>query len=102
MTSYLNTMYLFDGKVRYTYLCTKKDCTAFWNSCKAGDPNALPNPNTYSLINDNLEIDLNFGNIFSHKVQFLCDNNVLQYSVKGGLAVRWHRPNYDFSKCSNG
>ena len=51
-----NTMYIFDTEKRYTIY---SDDGTF-----GGIEDAIPNPNSYTFENNNLLIDLNFGNTF--------------------------------------
>ena len=69
----LNTMYLYEDGVRYTYYCVAEDCTALYNSYEANDGNHLPETLNYSVENDILTVDLNFGNELVAPITFECD-----------------------------
>ena len=69
----LNTMYLYEDGVRYTYYCVVEDCTALYNSYEANDGNHLPETLNYSVENDILTVDLNFGNELVAPITFECD-----------------------------
>ena len=86
-----NTMYEFLDGQRYTYYCTDENgCdSAYWNSLDTGD--AIPNPDSYTFINDTLTID---GNSWSF-VNFECDGNVISSSDD---IVLW-RVGFDTSEC---
>ena len=68
-----NTMYLYEDGVRYTYYCVAEDCTALYNSYEANDGNHLPETLNYSVENDILTVDLNFGNELVAPITFECD-----------------------------
>ena len=69
----LNTMYLYEDGVRYTYYCVAEDCTALYNSYEANDGNHLPETLNYSVENDILTVDLNFGNELVAPITVECD-----------------------------
>ena len=69
----LNTMYLYEDGVRYTYYCVAEDCTALYNSYEANDGNHLPETLNYSVENDILTVDLNFVNELVAPITFECD-----------------------------
>ena len=69
----LNTMYLYEDGVRYTYYCVAEDCNALYNSYEANDGNHLPETLNYSVENDILTVDLNFGNELVAPITFECD-----------------------------
>ena len=69
----LNTMYLYEDGVRYTYYCVAEDCTALYNSYEANDGNHLPETLNYRVENDILTVDLNFGNELVAPITFECD-----------------------------
>ena len=59
--------------MRYTYYCVAEDCTALYNSYEANDGNHLPETLNYSVENDILTVDLNFGNELVAPITFECD-----------------------------
>jgi len=68
-----NTMYLYEDGVRYTYYCVADDCNALYNSYEANDGNHLPGTLNYTVENDILTVDLNFGNELVTPITFECD-----------------------------
>ena len=69
----LNTMYLYEDGVRYTYYCVADDCNALYNSYEANDGNHLPGTNNYTVEDNILTVDLNFGNELVTPIIFECD-----------------------------
>ena len=69
----LNTMYLYEDGVRYTYYCVADDCTALYNSYEANDGNHIPGTNNYTVEDNILTVDLNFGNELVTPIIFECD-----------------------------
>ena len=69
----LNTMYLFEDGVRYTYYCVADDCNALYNSYEAADGNHIPGTNNYTVEDNILTVDLNFGNELVTPIIFECD-----------------------------
>ena len=69
----LNTMYLFEDGVRYTYYCVADDCSALYNSYEANDGNHIPGTNNYTVEDNILTVDLNFGNELVTPIIFECD-----------------------------
>lgn len=69
----LNTMYLFEDGVRYMYYCVADDCSALYNSYEANDGNHIPGTNNYTVEDNILTVDLNFGNELVTPIIFECD-----------------------------
>ena len=69
----LNTMYLYEDGVRYTYYCVADDCSALYNSYEANDGNHIPGTNNYTVEDNILTVDLNFGNELVTPIIFECD-----------------------------
>ncbi len=69
----LNTMYLYEDGVRYTYYCVADDCTALYNSYEANDGNHIPGTNNYTVEDNILTVDLHFGNELITPITFECD-----------------------------
>ena len=88
----LNTMYLFEDGVRYTYYCVEDDCNALYNSYVANDGNHLPLTNPYTFENDTLTVDLHFGNELVTPITFECD---------GGEAI-FETPEYSLFRLNSG
>ena len=47
--SMLNTMYIFEQGIRYTFYCTEDDCDSQYQSFQAADGNHLPTTNPTHL-----------------------------------------------------
>jgi len=72
----LNTMYIFEDGIRYTYYCDNtEDCDSLYNSYEAADGNHIPGTNNYTFENDTLTVDLNFGNELVAPLAFECDGD---------------------------
>ena len=79
----LNTMYLYEDGVRYTYYCVADDCTAIYNSYEAADGNHLPLTNPYTFENDTLTVDLHFGNELITQIKFECEGGEAIFETRG-------------------
>ncbi len=79
----LNTMYLYEDGVRYTYYCVADDCTALYNSYEAADGNHLPSTNPYTFENDTLTVDLHFGSELITPITFECDGGEAIFQTPG-------------------
>ena len=79
----LNTMYLYEDGVRYTYYCVADDCTAIYNSYEAADGNHLPLTNPYTFENDTLTVDLHFGNELITPITFECEGGEAIFETPG-------------------
>ncbi len=79
----LNTMYLYEDGVRYTYYCVADDCTALYNSYEANDGNHLPSTNPYTFENDTLTVDLHFGSELITPITFECDGGEAIFETPG-------------------
>ena len=88
----LNTMYLYEDGVRYTYYCVADDCTAIYNSYEAADGNHLPLTNPDTFENDTLTVDLHFGNELITPITFECE---------GGEAI-FETPGYSLFRLNSG
>ena len=88
----LNTMYLYEDGVRYTYYCVADDCTAIYNSYEAADGNHLQLTNPYTFENDTLTVDLHFGNELITPITFECE---------GGEAI-FETPGYSLYRLNSG
>jgi hypothetical protein len=78
----VNTMYEFKDGIRYTYYCSQPTCDqAYWNSLKISD--AIPGPHSYTLIEDMLTIDLNFGNKLVTVITFDCEGGKVNFVTSG-------------------
>ena len=79
-----NTMYIYNGGVRYTYYCAYADCKEYFReNCEAGDANAIPGTNNYIFENGILTVDLNFGNELVTPITFECDGEKASFDTPG-------------------
>ena len=75
----LNTMYIFEEGIRYTYYCTGDDCDSQYESFQAADGNHLPTTHPYTYENNILIVDLHFGNELIAPLSFECDGNKITF-----------------------
>ncbi len=87
-----STMYEFLDGLMYTYYCNNDDCdSTYWNSLDTS--NAIPNPDSYTFINDTLAINESSGS----SVDFECEGNI----ILSGDDILWWRVGLDTSDCEN-
>ncbi|WP_298497175.1 hypothetical protein [uncultured Algibacter sp.] len=84
-------MYEFTNDLRYTIYSTDGNFD--------GLDSAIPNPNTWTNVDDELVIDLNFGNFLRAIPNFKCDGNVVDLVSQNGTTVLF-RENYIFNNCN--
>ena len=84
----LNTMYIYENGLLYTYYCTTGNCDSLYNTFQAGDTNAIPGTNNYTFINDTLRVDLNFGNRLVTPITFECDGGKANFIISGSSLVK--------------
>ena len=77
----LNTMYIFEEGIRYSYYCTGDDCDSQYESFQAADGNHLPTTNPYTFENNILIVDLHFGNELVAPLKFECDGNKVVFET---------------------
>ena len=77
----LNTMYIFEQGIRYTFYCTEDDCNSQYQSFQAADGNHLPTTNPYTFENNILIVDLHFGNELVAPLKFECDGNKVVFET---------------------
>ena len=75
----LNTMYIFENGIRYTYYCVGSNCDSLYQTYQAGDTNALPGTHPYTFENDTLTVDLHFGNELVTPVIFECEGDKARF-----------------------
>jgi len=75
----LNTMYILDNGIRYTYYCVGSNCDSLYQTYQAGDTNALPGTHPYTFENDTLTVDLHFGNELVTPVIFECEGDKARF-----------------------
>lgn len=96
LEDYPNTAYIFENNLRYTVYCTTPNCD--WDAVTTAQ--AIPNPENYTFENDTLKIDLGFGNSISDFMDFVCNGEVVKREYDPEQYVRWSRPSYDISTCT--
>lgn len=82
-----NTLYIFENGERFTYYCTSGNCDSLYNTFEAGDGNNIPNPLEYSVTNDTITIDFNFGNIVVSHMAFSCEGNIVTFVNQNNLTL---------------
>jgi len=93
-TSAPSTMYEFLDGLMYTYYCNDDDCdSTYWNSLDTSD--AIPNPDSYTFINDTLTIDDSDGSF----VNFECNGNIVLFGEN--TFSYWWRVGLDTSDCED-
>ena len=75
----LNTMYILDNGIRYTYYCVGSNCDSLYQTYQVGDTNALPGTHSYTFENDTLSVDLHFGNELVTPVIFECEGDKARF-----------------------
>jgi len=78
------TAYIFQDDLQYTVYCTTDSCD--WDSITIED--AIPNPHDYTFENDSLTIDLNFGNISTTHINFVCGGEVIRRTFENNSSSR--------------
>jgi len=78
-----NTMYIYENGVRYTYYCVEGDCNSLYNSYEANDGNHIPETLNYTVENNILTVDLNFGNELITPITFECDGGEVIFETPG-------------------
>ena len=84
-------LYEFTSDLRYTIYSTDGNFGTL--------DEAIPNPNTWTFENDDLVIDLNFGNFFVAAPNFKCNGNVVDLVAEGGTTTLF-REGYDINGCN--
>jgi len=84
----LNTMYIFEQGIRYTFYCTEDDCDSQYQSFQAADGNHLPTTNPYTFENNILTVDLHFGNKLITPLKFECDGNKVIFEASSIDLIR--------------
>ena len=79
----LNTMYIFDNGIRYTYYCIGSNCDSLYQTYQAGDTNAIPGTNPYTFENDTLIVDLGSDNELITPITFECDGGKANFATPG-------------------
>jgi hypothetical protein len=80
-----NTLYIFENGVRFTYYCTSANCDSLYNTFEAGDGNHIPGVEEYTVTNDTLTMDFNFGDILVIHLTFSCEGNIVTFGDSNGM-----------------
>jgi hypothetical protein len=80
MPNFNNTLYIFENGERFTYYCIAGNCDSLYNTFEAGDGNHIPGTENYSVTNNTITIDYNFGNILVSLMVFSCDGNIVTFT----------------------
>jgi hypothetical protein len=84
-----NVLYILEDGKRYTYYCGgNQNCDSLYNTYEAADGNHIPGVDDFTLNNDTISIDLNFGNFLTSHLTFECDSNVLNFASNNTTWVR--------------
>ncbi|MGC6430889.1 MAG: hypothetical protein ACON5F_07595 [Jejuia sp.] len=85
-------MYQFtDDNLRHTLYST--------DGTFGGLETAIPNPNSWSIENNKLVVDLNFGNSSTESLSFRCNGNVVDLISDNGTS-RLFREGYNILNCN--
>ena len=79
MPNFNNTLYIFENGERFTYYCTTGNCDSLYNTFEAGDGNHIPGIEEYTVSDDTITIDYNFGNILVSRMVFSCEGNIVTF-----------------------
>jgi len=85
MQGFDNTLFIFENGVRFTYYCTSGNCDSIYNTFEAGDGNNIPGTEEYSVTNDTITLDYNFGNILVSHIVFSCEGNIVTFVDQNNL-----------------
>ena len=103
-----NTLYIFENGERYTYYCIAGNCDSLYNTFEAGDGNHLPGTEAYTVTNDTITMDFNFGNILVSPIVFSCEGNIVTfvnqnnaYYIRLGTNINDCNPPLGFSDINN-
>ncbi len=103
-----NTLYIFENGERYTYYCISGNCDSLYNTFEAGDGNHLPGTEAYTVTNDTITMDFNFGNILVSPIVFSCEGNIVTfvnqnnaYYIRLGTNINDCNPPLGFSDINN-
>jgi len=85
MLNFNNTMFIFENGERFTYYCTAGNCDSLYNTFEAGDGNHIPGTEEYTVTNDTITMDYNFGNILVTSMVFSCEGNIVTFVDQNNL-----------------
>jgi len=84
-----NTMHTFAGGERFTYYGTDR----------VFSDEALPTTQAYSIIDNLMKINFNFGHIRTYEVRFSCDNNIVEFFDAGELSTTLYKRGSNYLDC---
>jgi hypothetical protein len=85
MPGFDNTLYIFENGERFTYYCTAGNCDSLYNTFESGDGNHIPGIEEYTVTNDTITLDYNFGNILVSHIVFSCEGNIVTFVDQNNL-----------------
>lgn len=88
----------FEDRVMYTFTDGERATFYGENDIFPNDP--IPGKHTYTIQNNKITIDLNFGNIYTYDIKFSCDNNIVElYDENGDLNSTLYKRNSNYKGC---
>jgi hypothetical protein len=99
MPNFDNTLYIFENGERFTFYCIAGNCDSLYNTFEAGDGNHIPGTEEYSVSNDTITMDYNFGNILVSRMVFSCGGNIATFVDQNNLV--YVRLNTNLNDCNS-
>jgi hypothetical protein len=99
MPNFDNTLYIFENGERLTFYCIAGNCDSLYNTFEAGDGNHIPGTEEYSVSNDTITMDYNFGNILVSRMVFSCGGNITTFVDQNNLV--YVRLNTNLNDCNS-
>lgn len=91
----------FEDTVMYQFTETKRHTIYSTDGNFGGLETAIPEANDWSMENETLRIDLNFGNELIATPRFKCNGNVVDFIAEDGtIGTTLFREFYDITQCS--
>jgi len=88
----------FEDRVMYTF--NKGERATYYGENNVFSDEPIPGKHAYTIQDDKLTIDLNFGNIFTYEIRFSCDHNIIEfYDDNGELNSILYRKNSNYQNC---
>ena len=88
----------FEDRVMHTFENGKR-LTYYGADGEFGE--AIPGTQDYSISENLLMIDFNFGNIKTFSVEYSCDDTIVEFFEDGELNTTLFKRNSDYEKCLN-
>ena len=85
MLNFDNTLFIFENGERFTYYCIAGNCDSLYNTFVAGDGNHIPGIEEYTVSDDTITMDYNFGNILVSRMVFSCGGNIVTFVDQNNL-----------------